>query len=178
MSPIANKWVLLNKSDFKIFYYTERLTTFSVDVSVIRITNREKLKMIYTSHFKLGVNIDTSQVDSLHMAGYPFKKFAINSPAPDTMVTRVVAFKDAEYNSTKTMIALPVCSCPGDSGGPVWLEFKASYYLLGIFQGAGWEEQAPDNSRRSTAVFLYKEMASWISDIVARKAGDAFDEDE
>jgi hypothetical protein len=86
-ASVKNRWVRLNKKDFKIYYYTEKVDSRANDIALIRIINQQKLKLLYSGHFEL-TDGNYDSVKEINITGFPYIKFAINSISPDTLVNR------------------------------------------------------------------------------------------
>ena len=161
-TPKNNKWIILNKSDFEIHYYSDTFKQFDHDLAIIKILNKTKLKSIYNYSFKVNnMDIPIDQT-TIFLAGYPFKKFSFNSTLPDTLVCRTTTFSQLEFNQSKMMMGYPLCTCPGDSGAPIWVELNDSFYILGIHQGSRSKEKGFSNALLNVGVFFTPEVISWI----------------
>lgn len=157
-----NEWIILNRSDFEIYYYSDTFKQFDHDLAIIKILNKTKLKSIYNYSFSVNnIHIPSDQT-TIFLAGYPFNKFSINSTLPDTLVCRKTTFSQIEFNQSKMMMGYPMCTCPGDSGAPIWVELNDSFYILGIHQGSRSNEKGFSNSLLNVGVFFTPEVISWI----------------
>lgn len=168
LPSFGNKWVKLNKNDYKIYYYTERFNKDEYDIALIRIINKPKLKLLYYGHFEIAENVkNIMSKHDVNISGFPFKKFAINSTAPDTLVDRKLSSDLVEYNSSNTMIGLPICTCNGDSGGPIWIRSANNYFIVGVYHGSKSKEQGFINPNLNIGVYIGDKVAEWIKNVKA-----------
>ncbi len=137
LPTFKNNWVRLNTKDYKIYYYTEYFNKAEYDIALVRIINKQKLKILYSGHFEIADSLNSGIRNlDVNISGFPFIKFAINSTAPDTLVNRRLPLDLVEFNTSNTMIGLPACICNGDSGGPIWIRNGNRYLIVGVYHGS------------------------------------------
>jgi len=168
LPSLKNKWVRLNKNDYKIYYYTELFNKSEYDISLVRIINKQKLKLLYYGNFEIedSLNNIIRECD-INISGFPFNKFAINSTAPDTLVNRRLSSTLAEYNGGNTMIGYPLCTCSGDSGGPIWTRKENRYFIIGVNQGSKSHQEGFLNPNLNIGVYINNKVVEWIRSVTA-----------
>lgn len=162
LSGTKVKWFVFDKSDFEILYYGSTFSSFDYDLALIKINNTNKLKKIFKSSFSLMKKDLFEKCQVVKVSGYPFIKFAINSKAPDTLVCRSIEYDQVEFNKNRTMIGYPLCTCPGDSGAPIWFEYGSKFYIIGIHQGSRSGEKGFINRQLNVGIFFNDDVTDWI----------------
>jgi V8-like Glu-specific endopeptidase len=164
-----NQWVRLDKKDYEIYCYTEHFKKREDDIALLRIINKQKLKQLYSGHFEVADSISSTMNNDVNLTGFPFIKFAINSTAPDTLVNRSLPYNLLELNTSKTLVGLPICTCSGDSGAPIWISSGDQYFILGVCEGSGSndKELGLKNPNLNIGILINNDVVKWIRTIEA-----------
>lgn len=164
----SDKWVRLYKDDFQIYYYAPRIDSPADDIALLKIKNIKNGSLVYRSYFT-ATDFNNDKHDSLqiNISGFPCLRFCYTANCMDTLVNRHADKTDMKINAAGTCMQIPVVTCPGDSGGPVWYGAAERYFIIGIAQSsdarrAGFTEE-PDHT---IAVLMNADKIKWIQSVI------------
>ena len=167
----ADKWVRFNKGSFIIHYYKTTSPDIADDIAIIQLLNKNENEKVYKSQFQIA-DFNTKNNDTLivNASGFPCLRFCFSGNCMDTLINRTAHAYEAEINAARNCARVPVSSCRGDSGGPVWYKLNGQYFLMGIMQGGSFVMASLKNLPDNTMVILIDaDKVKWIQSVINNK---------
>ncbi|MGI8952267.1 MAG: trypsin-like serine peptidase [Chitinophagaceae bacterium] len=163
-----DKWIKLDSNEYKIYYYSENFSSRDKDIALIKITDKQKLKLLYEGNFEIADSvlwIKKNMIYQVKTAGFPCDKFSINSRSFDTLVVSSTNTDSIIINDNQTLMGYAMCSCPGDSGAPIWIQTDEHYYIIATSQGSAPGVSGFEDMNSNVGVLINDNIKNWIKSI-------------
>ena len=164
----ADKWVRFYKGDFRIYYYNNSFLDEANDIVIIQLLNKKENRKVYKSKLQIA-DFNSKNNDTLivNATGFPCLRFCFSGNCMDTLINRPAYAYEVEINAAGNCARVPVSSCRGDSGGPLWYKFNGRYFLMGIMQGGNFIRAGLKNLPDNTMVILIDaDKVKWIQSVI------------